>query len=176
MNHPGRYRRRSSFHAMLVFIAAALLMPVTTLAGAAALQTDPIDPRENQAFDILYDSFCGADFPLYTVQNRTVEVVGSMIRIEVPFSNEFCAGQPAPAYRWRIGPFPPGKYQLELLGLADPENPDNLFPLASGDVVIAPFTPAPAPSVVPATGTLGLSSLALLLALVALVTSRRRLG
>lgn len=140
--------------------------------GPMMLSTDPVEPSASQSFDVVYEAFCEDVFPAYTPSNRSVEVEGDIVRITVRRLWQFCLGQPhPPTYSWRIGPLPPGDYQVELVGYE--YEPQTLFPIASGEVTIVPVLIAPEPNVVPATGKLGLLSLSLLTALLAMWRLRR---
>ena len=140
------------------------------------LSTEPAQPRANQQFDLIYSlEFCGAGFPAYTPANRILEVSGGLIRVMVLYAGELCfPNQPyVPSYHWDIAVPVPGAYQVELWAYTAIGGLENSFPIASGEVTIAPALIAPAPNVVPATGKLGLLGLSLLTAVLAMWRLRR---
>lgn len=158
---------------MLLAVASSVRAGIPT---PDLLSTDPAEPRAHQQFDLVYTlESCGDIFAADTPSNRTVEVVGNAIRVTALYASQLClGGQPyAPSYRWRIGPLNSGIYQVELRGYNEQGGPANSFPIASGEVTIAPSIPVPTPAVIPASGTSWLLGMIVLIAVAAASRIRR---
>lgn len=140
-----------------LFAILLLTSPCGLRAGEVVLlSTEPVEPRASQVFDVIYTlEFCGDTFPGNLPQNRIVSEAGGVVRILAPYALQLCGGQPhVPSYRWSIGPLAAGTYRIELLGYD--EDPQIPFPIASGEITVAPAVVAPEVNVVPASGLLGL--------------------
>lgn len=174
-NRPNTKHADGRCRAARRFTGLVLLMGVANaVAGVSMpLATDPVEPRASQSFDVVYEAFCEDVFPAYAPSNREVEVDAGVVRITVRRLLQFCLGQPyPPTYRWHIGPLPAGSYQVELVGYE--YEPQNLFPIASGEVTIAPQVVVTPPNVVPVAGRFGVLSLALLTIVLGMWSLRRR--
>ena len=147
-------RRAGGVAPMLLAIVLAAVAP-SARAGfpepPTPLSTEPLQPFANQMFDVIFTlDGCGDAFPGYLPDNRIVEIAGQVVRITVAHATELCFPGPPmpPSYHWNLTLPAPGTYQIELYGyyhLNDPNDPDNLFLLSSGEVTVRPGS-----SVIPA--------------------------
>lgn len=159
-------------------LLAGLCMSSAAWAGVPppTLSFQPVAPRANQTISLTYTlAACGDVFPGYAPSNRTVEVVGQVVRVTVDHDSDSCipGQQFDPSYAWTIGPLPAGNYQVELI--ADGGDAPSTFVLATGDLVVAPgAVVAPSPNTVPSLNAWGLGLMVgLTLAGAGLVLGRR---
>lgn len=127
----------------------------------ATLSFQPVAPRANQAISLTYTlTVCGDVFPGYASGNRTVEVVGQVVRVTVDHDTDLCIpGKPFDtSYSWNVGTLPVGTYSVELI--ADGGDAPSTFVLATGDLVVGPGqVAAPPPNTVPGLNGWGLGVL-----------------
>lgn len=158
-----------------IFVVLVLLLSGSDVRAGipVVLSIDPAEPRANQSFDLVYGAFCEDVFPAYSSNNRSVQVEQGVVRVTVRRLWQFCLEQPFPAaYRWRIGPLPPGDYHIELVGYE--YEPQDVFPIASGEITIAPTLAAPQPNVIPIAGKGGFLLLSILVVFAAIREFRWR--
>lgn len=139
-----------------------------------ALTTDPQVPRTDESFYVNYPTLYCGDFFSGLDADRTIERIGSTIRITAEYRPSFCfPGQfYPPSFRWEVQPMPAGLYRLELYGYLQ-ELPNQPFLKGFGTVVVAGGAGV-SPTVVPVfEGWAGRLAMILLVVLIGLLAGPR---